>query len=134
MTTLDIFFQNYFSTAIAKVKSTLYLCKKYFTMINFKDNVLFVLKKRGMNQAQASRMLGISKQAFQYYLKGNVTLSTISNIADVLDTTPATLLSEVPLEHLEDSIPTRLHQSATTLTCPCCGAELKILAKGEKVS
>lgn len=99
-------------------------------MLNFKENVLFVLKKRGLNQTVVSRRLGVTKQAFQYYLRGNISLETLDRIATAIDTTPAALLSEVPLSEME-AIPTRQHITSTTLVCPSCGAELKLIAKGE---
>lgn len=98
--------------------------------MNFKENLFYVMKQRGVTGAEVARRLDVSRQAFQYYLKGSVNLRTLGALADVLDTTPATLLSEVPLSELE-AIPTRQRITATALVCPCCGAELKILAKGE---
>lgn len=98
--------------------------------MNFKENLLYVLKKRGITQTDAAKRLDVTKQAFAYYTKGNISLDTLQKIADVLDTTPATLISEIPLSELE-SIPTRQRVTATALVCPCCGVELRLIAKGE---
>lgn len=98
--------------------------------MNFKQNLLYVMKQRGLNGAEVARRLDISRQAFQCYLTGSISLRTLEALADVLDTTPATLLSEVPLSELE-AIPTRQHITAAILVCPSCGAELKLIAKGE---
>ena len=101
--------------------------------MNFKENVLFVLKQRGMTQVEASKRLDVTRQAFQHYLTGAITLRTLTSLADVLDTTPQTLLSEIPLSELDGPIPTRQKKvTAAAFVCPCCGAQLKVIIKGEK--
>ncbi|MBR5414197.1 MAG: helix-turn-helix transcriptional regulator [Fibrobacter sp.] len=100
-------------------------------MQNFRENVLYVLKARGLTQTEVAKRLDVTKQSIQHYLSGRITVPTLYALADALDTTPATLLSEVPLSMTGEAIPGRQKASATTLTCPCCGAELKLMARAD---
>lgn len=99
-------------------------------MQNFRENFLYVLKKRGMSQVDVANKLGLTKQSIQHYLTGRINLPTLYKIADALNTTPAALLSEIPLSELE-AVPAANRQTITTLVCPSCGAELRLLAKAE---
>ncbi len=38
--------------------------------MNIKDNILYILKKRGMTQVELAEKMGVSKQQIQAYLRG----------------------------------------------------------------
>jgi len=94
-----------------------------------KDNVKFILQKRGMTQEDLAKKMGVSKQSIHHYLNGNITLDVIQKIAVALDTTVETVCSETPL-HIKDTlIPSRGITTATSLVCPHCGKDIDIIAK-----
>ena len=97
--------------------------------MNIKDNITFILQKKGLTQVDLANMLGVSKQSVQHYLNGNTTLSVVQKIAVVLDTTVETIVSETPLYLKEDIIPKRGNTTATKLVCPHCGEEITLIAK-----
>lgn len=97
--------------------------------MDFKENVKYVLNARGMTQVDLANKLGVTKQSIQHYLNGNITLAVVMKMAIALDTTIDTLVSEAPLSTRDDAIPNRSIPTATTLVCPHCGKEIKIIAK-----
>lgn len=98
-------------------------------MTNVKDNIKFILKRRGMTQVQLAEKLGVSKQQMQYYLTGNTSLKSLQRIAIALDTTLEAIVSETPLSAKDDPVPTRSISTTTRLVCPHCGKEIEIVAK-----
>lgn len=100
----------------------------YFLM-DIKENIKYVLHKRGMTQVQLAEKLGVSKQQIQSYLNTNITLETIRKIAVALNTTMETLVSESPLYTRDEPVPTRNITTSTKLTCPHCGKEIDLIAK-----
>lgn len=97
--------------------------------MNIRENVKFILDKRGMSQVELARRMGVSKQAVQKFLGGNINITTVQKMAVALDTTVETILSETPLSVKDDPIPGRVIATGTKLVCPHCGAEITILAK-----
>lgn len=97
--------------------------------MNLRENIKYILEKRGMTQVQLAAKMGVSKQQMQYYINGNTTLKSLQKIAIALDTTMETLVSEVPLNTRNEAIPTRHIPTASRLVCPICGGEFDIIAK-----
>lgn len=97
--------------------------------MDIKENIKFILKQRGMTQKELAEKLGFTRGMIQYYFDGNLTLTSLQKIADALDTTIATVISEEPLSMLPGPVPNKSSVSATTLVCPHCGKEIKIIAK-----
>ena len=97
--------------------------------MDIKENIVFVLHKRKMTQAELAKKMGVSPRNVQYYLKGNITLDTLQKMAIALDTTVETLVSEQPLFLKNDPVPNRSTMTTTTLICPHCGQEFSLIAK-----
>lgn len=97
--------------------------------MNIHENIKFVLKNRGMTQKDLADKLGVARRTAMYYLKGNITVETLEKIANALDTTVETLVSETPLHLKNDAIQQRVNTTASKLVCPHCGAEMTIVAK-----
>lgn len=98
--------------------------------MNIKDNIIYILKRRGMTQVELAEKMGVSKQQIQAYLRGKITLTSLQKIAVALDTTTETIVSEVPLSVRNEAIPSRTIPTTTTLVCPHCGKEIVVIAKG----
>lgn len=98
--------------------------------MDLRENIKFILQKRGMTQVELAAKMGVSKQQLQYYINGNTTLKSLQKIAVALDTTMETLVSEVPLNTRNEAIPTRHIPTSTRLVCPFCGKEMDLVAKG----
>ena len=98
--------------------------------MNIKDNILYILKKRGMTQVELAEKMGVSKQQIQAYLRGSSTVTSLQKVAIALDTTLETIVSEVPLSVRNEAIPSRAIPTTTTLVCPHCGKEIIVIAKG----
>lgn len=92
---------------------------------SIKENVVFILKSKGMTQLQLADRLGVSKQTIQHLLNGNITLERLFAIADALNTTPAELVANPPLakrkSFVEKGEPTHAN-----ISCPACGKILKL--------
>lgn len=97
--------------------------------MDIKENIKFILKQRGMTQKELADKLGLSIRTVQYYFDGNLTLTSLQKIADALDTTISTVISEEPLAMIPGPVPNKSSITATTLVCPHCGKEIKIIAK-----
>lgn len=97
--------------------------------MNLRENIKYILERRGMTQVQLAAKMGVSKQQMQYYINGNTTIKSLQKIAIALDTTMETLVSEVPLNTRNEAIPTRHIPTASRLVCPICGGEFDIIAK-----
>ena len=97
--------------------------------MEIKENIKYVLHKRGMTQVQLAEKLGVSKQQIQSYLNTNITLETLRKIAVALDTTMETLVSETPLYTRDEPIPGMTNITSGKLTCPHCGKEINLVAK-----
>lgn len=96
--------------------------------ITIKENVVFILKAKGLTQEKLAEKLGVTRQNLHYLLNGNVTLDRLAEIAEALGTVPAELVSDPPLSKkktfVQVSEPTK-----STLTCPCCGKLIKLTAE-----
>lgn len=97
--------------------------------MDIKENIVFVLHKRQMTQAELAKKMGVTLRNVQYYLKGNITLDTLQKMAIAMDTTVETLVSEQPLFLKNDPVPNRSTMTTTTLICPHCGQEFSLIAK-----
>lgn len=97
--------------------------------MNIRENIKFVLKSRGLTQGELADKMGVSRRSIQYYTNGNITVETLVKIADALNTTVETLVSETPLEMKLGPIPEKKNTTATRLTCPHCGGEIAIVAR-----
>lgn len=97
--------------------------------MNIRENIKFVLKSRGLTQGELADRMGVSRRTVQYYTNGNITVETLIKMANALNTTVETLVSETPLELKDGPVPERKNTTATYLTCPHCGAEISIVAK-----
>lgn len=97
--------------------------------MDIKENVRYVLEKRGMTQKSLADKLGVSKTAVGYYLRGNITINNLQKIADALDTTVETLVSETPLHVKGGPIQDKGRITTSTLVCPFCGEPISIVAK-----
>lgn len=115
----------------AYVNTNPYLCDETLIKkhMDIGENIKFILKVRKLNQTELAQILGVSKRTVQYYTTGNVSVDTLSKIAEALDTTVETLVSETPLYLKLDPIPTRTRMTDTKLVCPHCGEEITIMAK-----
>ena len=60
----------------------------------FKQRVDYFLSKKGMNQSDLAKGMGVSQANISKVLNGNPTLSMITNIAKVLDVDPGELIKE----------------------------------------
>ena len=96
--------------------------------MDIKENVRYVLEKRGMTQKALADKLGVSKTAVGYYLRGNITIGNLQKIADALDTTVETLVSETPLYAKKGPIQEKGRVTSTTIVCPHCGETISIIA------
>lgn len=97
--------------------------------MNIKENIKFILQRRGMTQVQLAEKLGVSKQQMQYYISGNTTVRSLQKIAIALDTTLEAIVSETPLSAKDDPVPTRRTSTTTKLVCPHCGEEIELIAR-----
>lgn len=97
--------------------------------MDIRENIRYVLEKRGMTQKGLADKLGVSKTAVGYYLRGNITINNLQKIADALDTTVETLVSETPLSVKGGPIQDKGRVTSTTLICPNCGETISIIAK-----
>ena len=97
--------------------------------MDIKGNVKYILQQRGMTQTDLANRLGVSKQQVQSYLNGNTTVESLLKMAIALDTTVENIVSEIPLAYKDQSIKPQENFTASTLVCPHCGEEIKILAK-----
>ena len=97
--------------------------------MDIKENVRYVLEKRGMTQTDLAKKLGVSKTAVGYYLRGNITIGNLQKIADALDTTIETLVSETPLYAKNEPIQNKGRVTTATITCPHCGDTITLIAK-----
>lgn len=93
------------------------------------ENIKFILKVRKLNQTKLAELMGVSKRTVQYYINGNITVDTLCKLADALDTTVETLVSETPLYLKLDPVPQKTRMTDTKLVCPHCGEEITIMAK-----
>lgn len=98
--------------------------------MNIRENIKYILSKRGMTQVDLARKMGVSKQQIQSWISKNATIDSLQRMAVVLDTTVETLVSEVPLNIRNEAIPTRHIPTTTRLVCPFCGKEMDLIAKG----
>lgn len=96
--------------------------------ITIKENVVFILKTKGITQEKLAEKLGITRQNLHYLLNGNITLNRLAEIAEALNTVPAELISDPPLTRRKSFIQIS-EPTSSTLTCPCCGNTLKITAE-----
>lgn len=97
--------------------------------MNINENIKFVLKSRGMTQAELADKMGVSRRTIQYYTKGNITVETLVKMAEALNTTVETLVSDMPLHLKGGAVPEIKNSTATRLICPHCGAEISIVAR-----
>ena len=97
--------------------------------MDIKDNIKYILAKRGMNQNDLAQAIGVSRQSIHYYFNGNISLETLQKLAEALNTTVETIVSETPLKWKEDNIPSKSSATETRLICPHCGEEIEIFAK-----
>lgn len=96
--------------------------------MDIKENIRFILEQRGMTQTGLAKKLGVSKTAVGYYLRGNITISNLQKIADALNTTVETIVSETPLYVKKGPIQEKGRVTSTTLICPHCGEEITIIS------
>lgn len=97
--------------------------------MNIRENIKYILSKRGMTQVDLARKMGVSKQQIQSWISKNATIDSLQRMAVVLDTTVETLVSETPLNLRAEPIPSRHIPTTTRLVCPHCGKEMDIVAK-----
>lgn len=97
--------------------------------MDIKENIRFILEKRGMTQKNLADKLGVSKTAVGYYLRGNITINNLQKIADALDTTVETIVSETPLYAKGGPIQDKGRVTSTSLVCPHCGEPISIVAR-----
>ena len=48
--------------------------------MDIRENIKFILEKRGMTQADLADMLGVSRPNIGYYLRGNITIGNLQKI------------------------------------------------------
>ena len=97
--------------------------------MDIKENIKFILEQRGMTQTVLARTLGVSKTAVGYYLRGNITINNLQRIADALDTTVETIVSETPLAAKGGPIQEKGRVTTSTVVCPHCGETITIIAR-----
>jgi len=97
--------------------------------MDIRENIKFILKTRGMTQGALAEKLGVSTRTVMYYLKGNITIETLQKMAEAMDTTVETLVSETPLHLKIQPIPNNSNITSTTMVCPHCGKEITLIAK-----
>jgi transcriptional regulator with XRE-family HTH domain len=97
--------------------------------MDFKGNIKFILQAKGMTQGDLAKKLGVTEQNVGYYLRGNITMANLQKIAEALDTTVETLVSETPLAAKDGVIPRGTKTTVTTLICPHCGKDITLVAK-----
>ena len=96
--------------------------------IPIKDNVVFILKARGITQGELAEKLGVSRQNMHHLLNGNITLDRLADIAEALHTLPSELISDPPLEKRKTFIQ-KSEPTTSTITCPACGKVIKLTAE-----
>ena len=72
-----------------------------------------LLKERGLTAVQLADKMGITQGALSLAINGNPTLSTLEKIAEALGV----------------SVPELFQQDEIHITCPKCGAQIKIKAE-----
>ena len=97
--------------------------------MDFRGNIQFILRAKGMTQGDLAKRLGVTEQNVGYYLRGNITMGNLKKIAEALDTTVETLVSETPLAAKDGVIPRSTNATVTRLVCPRCGEEITLIAK-----
>lgn len=97
--------------------------------MDIKDNIRYILEQRGMTQVDLAKKLGVSKTAVGYYLRGNITIANLQKIADALNTTVETIVSETPLYVKKGPIEEKGRITASSITCPHCGETITLIAK-----
>lgn len=94
--------------------------------MNIKENVRYILERKGMTQAELGRKMGLTKQDVYAFLnREGITLTTMRKFAEALEVPVEMLVSETPLSVRYD-IPT-----VTEITCPCCGEKISLIAKAK---
>lgn len=97
--------------------------------MNIRENVKAVLLQRGMTQVDLANRLGVSKQAIQAYLRGNVSIATLKKMADAMHTTVEIIVADVPPDYDKIRDSDEFRKTAAKLTCPHCGQEILLTAK-----
>ena len=97
--------------------------------MDIRENIRYILENRGMTQTDLAKTLGVSKTSVGYYLRGNITINNLQKIADALNTTVETIVSETPLSVKGGPIQDKGRVTSTQLTCPHCGKEITLIAK-----
>lgn len=91
-----------------------------------RDKVQEILKSRGRSQIDLANALNVTRQTLHYYLTGNITLSTLEEIAAALDVEPAELLRTGADQLIQAPRATQDH--APGIVCPYCGQIIRIEA------
>lgn len=77
-----------------------------------------VIKEKGMTITELADKMGINRVNLSSMVNGNPTVETLNKIADAIGC-PVTELFEQPKKH------------SLSITCPHCGKEIEIIAKGK---
>lgn len=96
--------------------------------MELKKNIQKRLKEQRKTQVDLCKDLGVTSQSLQYYFRGNITLSKLSEIAAALNCQPWELISPADEDPTTDQ--DQGHSEATTpreatrpaILCPNCGA------------
>lgn len=97
--------------------------------MDIRENIRYILENRGMTQTDLAKTLGVSKTSVGYYLRGNITINNLQKIADALNTTVETIVSETPLSVKGGPIQDKGRVTSTQLVCPHCGKDITLIAK-----
>lgn len=100
----------------------------------FKYNVKRLLKAGGITQKELARKLGVSASNLQYYMNGNITISTLEKIAGALGVPAWELLKNpgeqnTPNPGEPSTTKPREANPETATICPHCGKALTIIIK-----
>lgn len=77
-----------------------------------------VIKEKGMTITELADKMGINRVNLSSMVNGNPTVETLNKIADAIGC-PVTELFERP------------KKNSLSITCPHCGKEIEIIAKGK---
>lgn len=93
----------------------MYICANLskYRFMNISESVKRLCKEKGTSLADIADKIGVSASSLSQIMKGNPTLSKLTDIAAALDVSVADLLSE----------------GSSSVKCPRCGAVLEIKEK-----
>lgn len=93
--------------------------------MTIKSNLEFILKAKGMTQAQLAATMGFTAQNLSYLMKGNITLDKMEKIARTLGVAVSDLVADPPLS-ARRAFYQKGEPTHAEIDCPACGKHLKI--------